>query len=734
MSVGEGMLGEESEVKKFHVPNKHYAWEFTCHACYSVNEETELDSLLLCEGGCRRSFHLRCVALTNFPAGNQKWSCRWCINKVRVCWLCNTYSKAGELVKCSHPCCAKTFHAECLNANGLGLVSGICPFHACGVCGDKVGEEDLYCTKCVAAFHPVCFTGHQRSGRKRSSSVNSDSETTSNPAQGIILGDNFCLCNAHKFTVSSTGSIGRGEISRSFTPGSVVAPIQNDDLPAWPAKRSEISTLRRTPFAVPSYVREQLSVPSVDVSTKSEAKDKSGLQYEKIRGNVWLCPKPLKLPDEEGMCGCKGDCVPGECSNSICFVQCHVKNCSNPKCGNRPFRTRGEGGDGEKCFKVVSAGDKGMGLIASKDIKAGAFIIEYVGEVMTTDQWLDRQAEEEAQKHFYVMELTNEFMADASKKGNESRLINHSCSPNAECLKWVVNGEHRVGIFALKTIPVGEEITYNYRFETLTNKPFKCLCGGARCPGWIGGRLAQTAGQQKKTEQRIGVLENKPVDLLRSWGQGTGGVVSSNRAKVSRGERNADGSKKSERDIEIEEQNEFADKIDWFLTHLIAPLRFVEKYGENRNFALNGRVFFAFLAISVSELEANFARSSRIFLPRNAIRSRHTWGRRFIKVAGETAEKLTEANFLSDDKCLRCRRPGVLLWCRICVRSLHRACIPSGSRLRNEEELTCARCVKHSSKQNWLTRRQKVFHNVIIPWLSGTAKVETRGRKPARLN
>jgi [histone H3]-lysine36 N-dimethyltransferase NSD2 len=44
---------------------------------------------------------------------------------------------------------------------------------------------------------------------------------------------------------------------------------------------------------------------------------------------------------------------------------------------------------------------------------------------------------------------------DAGQKGNLSRFINHSCMPNVETQKWVVNGETRVGFFALYDIPPG---------------------------------------------------------------------------------------------------------------------------------------------------------------------------------------------------------------------------------------------------------------------------------------
>ena len=108
----------------------------------------------------------------------------------------------------------------------------------------------------------------------------------------------------------------------------------------------------------------------------------------------------------------------------MCFVQCNSKNCGLANCSNQPFKKF----PGEKSFKVATAGKKGVGLIATRRIPKGSFIVEYVGEVrnfqvltnfqvMTVEQWIDRQREDgNEKKHFYVMELTADHMADASRK------------------------------------------------------------------------------------------------------------------------------------------------------------------------------------------------------------------------------------------------------------------------------------------------------------------------------
>lgn len=70
------------------------------------------------------------------------------------------------------------------------------------------------------------------------------------------------------------------------------------------------------------------------------------------------------------------------------------------------------------------------------------------------------------------MALEGDFLIDATGKANFARFINHSCEPNCETQKWTTQGEGHgfggktvVGIFAIRDIEVGEELSYDYQFE-----------------------------------------------------------------------------------------------------------------------------------------------------------------------------------------------------------------------------------------------------------------------------
>ena len=53
------------------------------------------------------------------------------------------------------------------------------------------------------------------------------------------------------------------------------------------------------------------------------------------------------------------------------------------------------------------AGAKGHGLFAAEAIRAGQFIIEYVGEVLEEDEYLRRKDfyQEVGQRHYYFMNI-----------------------------------------------------------------------------------------------------------------------------------------------------------------------------------------------------------------------------------------------------------------------------------------------------------------------------------------
>ena len=124
---------------------------------------------------------------------------------------------------------------------------------------------------------------------------------------------------------------------------------------------------------------------------------------------------------------------------------------------------------------------KGRGLYATKDIKEGTRIINYVGKIITKKQTEESEKFDNA-KPIYLFNLNNRYDLDGDVPWNTARLINHSCTNNCD-----YNGTGlKLWVIAIKDIKKGEELTCDYGFGYDENfKQFKCKCGSKNCCGYI---------------------------------------------------------------------------------------------------------------------------------------------------------------------------------------------------------------------------------------------------------
>ncbi|ESQ27447.1 hypothetical protein EUTSA_v10018466mg [Eutrema salsugineum] len=224
-------------------------------------------------------------------------------------------------------------------------------------------------------------------------------------------------------------------------------------------------------------------------------------QYEHIYQNDFSYRKHKKQKEEDiSICECKfdfgdPDSACGErCLNVITNTECTPGYCPcGVYCKNQKF---------QKCeyakTKLVKSEGRGWGLVAVEEIKAGQFIIEYCGEVISWKEAKRRAQTYETHgvKDAYIISLNASEAIDATKKGSLARFINHSCRPNCETRKWNVLGEVRVGIFAKESISPRTELAYDYNFEWYGGAKVRCLCGADSCSGFLG---AKSRGFQEDT-------------------------------------------------------------------------------------------------------------------------------------------------------------------------------------------------------------------------------------------
>jgi len=127
------------------------------------------------------------------------------------------------------------------------------------------------------------------------------------------------------------------------------------------------------------------------------------------------------------------------------------------------------------CFRHSAI--HGTGGFASRDIPAGARVIEYLGRRIGKQESL-RQCELE---NPYIFDLDDQHDLDGNVEWNPARLLNHSCAPNCQAEEQ----EGRIWIVALRDIAGGEEVTFNYNYDLQDYKEHPCRCGTPSCVGYI---------------------------------------------------------------------------------------------------------------------------------------------------------------------------------------------------------------------------------------------------------
>ncbi|KAJ5724358.1 hypothetical protein N7493_005797 [Penicillium malachiteum] len=270
----------------------------------------------------------------------------------------------------------------------------------------------------------------------------------------------------------------------------------------------------------------QCSPATCDCLFDEEDSDEKIKTYHSVDGQIVLRPSFLnrrsKIVECCELCSCKG-----KCWNTV--VQ------SGRKVGVEIFHT----------------GDRGFGLRSPDPIVAGQFIDRYLGEVITQKEADARElANEQGMSYLFILDWETQehdgedtmtqsedfFVVDGQKFGSPTRFMNHSCNPNCKIVpvSTTHHGDDKLydlAFFALRDIPAGTELTFDYNPNPMTTEPpqklklklkpgrkpkvpkidygdktrytgndkahgpniVKCLCGEKNCRGqlWLSGRKKQ---------------------------------------------------------------------------------------------------------------------------------------------------------------------------------------------------------------------------------------------------
>ncbi|KAG9150545.1 hypothetical protein Leryth_010913 [Lithospermum erythrorhizon] len=180
--------------------------------------------------------------------------------------------------------------------------------------------------------------------------------------------------------------------------------------------------------------------------------------------------------------------------------ECWWKCGCGKQCGNRVVQR----GISHKLQVFMTPAGKGWGLRTLEDLPKGAFVCEYVGEVLTNAELFDRveQRRRKGEKHSYPVLLDADWSSegvlkdeealclDATKYGNVARFINHRCH-DANMVEIPVEIEtpdhhyYHLAFFTSRKVKAMEELTWDYGidFDDIDHpvKAFSCHCSSKYC-------------------------------------------------------------------------------------------------------------------------------------------------------------------------------------------------------------------------------------------------------------
>ena len=209
-------------------------------------------------------------------------------------------------------------------------------------------------------------------------------------------------------------------------------------------------------------------------------------KYRELKANLYnkTIQKTLYDVNEVPICKCNPkDGCNENCINRQLFMECGVGCCPTLKknelyCNNTVLQTKKF-----PKLQVFRTNSRGWALKVMEDVQENTILIEYLGEVLNSEEVMNRMSKYKVNDDFYFASLDGGLMLDAKTMGSVARFANHSCNPNSTLEKWIVQGEPRIALVSQKPLSKGTEVTYNYQYfdDGLDLPRQPCYCGSPKC-------------------------------------------------------------------------------------------------------------------------------------------------------------------------------------------------------------------------------------------------------------